>query len=79
MEDVINKIAEKFGKDARVIKLIAEHPLLFTRHIMENPDDVRPVMIRHLGKFIYKQFRSPEEKKVQTAKYLKRKSIAVNE
>ena len=77
MEEVIKQLALKYNMDVRVIKLICNHPLLFTKHIMEDPEDIRAVMIRYFGKFIFKLGKTVEEKKFNTEKHLARKSIAL--
>jgi len=76
MEEVIKELALKYNKDIRVTKAICEHPLLFTKHTIENPNDIRAIMIKYFGKFIPKYNKTVEDKQKNMDRYLKRKSIA---
>ncbi len=76
MEDIIKELSLKYNRDKRVIKLIAEHPLLFTKHCIQDPNNIRPVMIPYFGKFVLKFKKTVESKIYNTNKYLARKSIA---
>jgi len=78
MKEIYKQIAKQFGKDERVIKLICEHPLLFTKERMEDPNDMRPIMIMYWGKFVYKTTKTLDDKKNAIDRYLKKKSIAIN-
>ena len=77
MDEVIKELALKYDKDPRVIKLICYHPLLFSKHVIEDPEDERAIMIRYFGKFILKYNKNSESKKTNVDKYLHRKSIAL--
>jgi hypothetical protein len=76
MEEVIKELALKYNKDIRVTKAICEHPLLFVKHMIESPDNIRAIMIRYLGKFVPKNKKTIEDKQLNVAKHLQRKSIA---
>lgn len=53
--DDINKVlAIKFNRDVRVISLITRHPFRFTRDVMSDPEDHRPVHLMYFGKFAQK-------------------------
>ena len=76
MEDIIKQISLTIGKDKRVIECIVHHPLLFTKRVIENPEDIRAIMIPYFGKFVFKIFKTVEDKKRNVEKFLHRKSIA---
>jgi hypothetical protein len=76
MEDVIKQISLTIGKDKRVVECIVHHPLLFTKHVIEDPNDIRAIMIPYFGKFVFKIFKTVEDKKRNVEKFLHRKSIA---
>lgn len=77
MDDIIRELALKYDKDPRVIKLICYHPLLFAKHVIEDPEDERPIMIRYFGKFVLKYNKSKLDKKKNVDRYLFKKSIAL--
>jgi len=77
MDEVIKELALKYDRDPRVIKLICYHPLLFAKHIMEDPDDERAIMIRYFGKFTLKYGKTSDDKKSNVDKYLRKKAIAL--
>jgi hypothetical protein len=76
MEDIIKQISLTVGKDKRVIECIVHHPLLFTKRVIENPEDIRAVMIPYFGKFVFKTMKTLEDKKCNMQKFLRKKSIA---
>jgi len=76
MDEIIKKLSLKYNKDKRVIKLIAEHPLLFTKNRIKDPDDNRPIMIPYFGKFVFKFGKTLEGKKLNVLKLLSKKHIA---
>ena len=78
MKEIYKQIAKQFDKDERVVKLICEHPLLFTKHKMEDPIDIRPIMIMYFGKFVFKRTKSLDDKNKAIETYLKKKSIAID-
>jgi len=47
-------------KDPRVIQAIVYHPMLFAKHKMADPDDIRPIRIRYFGVFTGKYMRNKE-------------------
>lgn len=53
-ERIIKDISLCRFKDPRVIKTIVNHPILFTKRVMSNPDDYRSVRIRYFGVFTQK-------------------------
>jgi hypothetical protein len=70
MEDIVNKLSLKYNKDKRVIKLICEHPLLFVKNRIKDPNDIRSIMIPYFGKFVFKFGKTLEDKKHNTEKNL---------
>lgn len=42
------------GVDQRVVRLVADYPLKFSRDRMSDPDDWRAIMIRYFCKFVPK-------------------------
>lgn len=78
MKEIYKQIAKQFGKDERVVKLICEHPLLFTKHRMEDPNDLRPIMITHFAKFVLKTTKTVKDKELSLKRYLTKKSIAMS-
>ena len=59
LEDkIIRGIANKYGKDPRVVREIVYHPLLFTKRRMEDPLEDRPVRIRYFGAFVQKNIKN---------------------
>ena len=86
LDEIIKELAIKYNKDIRVIKLICEHPLFFTKYHIADPNDVRPIMIRYLAKFVPKFGVTLEKKIANTVrhdkvreKYNKSISIATEE
>jgi hypothetical protein len=77
MEEVIKQLALKYNIDWRVVKLICYHPLLFAKHVMEDPDDDRAIMIRYFGKFVLKYNKTKVDKKKNVDRHLYKKSIAL--
>jgi hypothetical protein len=51
---IINDIHLRYRKDKRVIREVVSHPILFTKHRMEDENDWRPIRIRYFGVFMYK-------------------------
>jgi hypothetical protein len=47
-------------KEDRVIRKIAYHPLLFSKRVMEDDNDERPIRIRYFGCFVLKSKKSKE-------------------
>lgn len=76
MEEIIKELSLKYNKDKRVIKLICEHPLLFVKNHIKDPNDIRSIMIPYFGKFVFKFGKTLEGKKFNTDKNLSRKFIA---
>lgn len=76
-DEIIKELSLKYDKDPRVIKLICYHPLLFAKHVIEDPNDDRPIMIRYFGKFVMKHFKSKDDKKKNVDRFLHKKSIAL--
>lgn len=76
MEEIIKELSLKYNKDKRVIKLICEHPLLFVKNRIKDPNDIRSIMIPYFGKFVFKFGKTLEGKKLNTDKNLSRKFIA---
>jgi hypothetical protein len=76
MEEIIKELSLKYNKDKRVIKLICEHPLLFVKNRIKDPNDIRSIMIPYFGKFVFKFGKTVEDKKLNTDKNLSRKFIA---
>jgi hypothetical protein len=76
MEEIIKELSLKYNKDKRVIKLICEHPLLFAKYRMKDPNDIRPIMIPYFAKFVFKLGRTIEDKKRNTEKNFYQRIIA---
>lgn len=76
MEEIIKQISIQTGKDQRVIKVICEHPFLFSKHVIEDPNDDRPVMIKYFGKFVCKHAITTFTMNLNVKRYLKNKAIA---
>ena len=53
-DEIIGRLAKKYGKDARTIREIVYSPLKFAKRIITNPGDTRPVRIRYFGVFVEK-------------------------
>lgn len=63
MDDVLKDISLRFYKNIRVVKVICEHPLLFVKKRMEDPEDIRAIMITYFGKFVLKPSKTIEDKR----------------
>lgn len=64
-ERLVKKISKRKKMDERVVRLIADSPLKFTRDVMANPDDPRSVRIRYFAAFTPKyKYLSDEEKEL---------------
>jgi hypothetical protein len=74
MDKVIKDLSLRYYKDVRVIKTICEHPLLFTKRKIEDPTNLRAIMIRYLGKFVPKHGKTVEDKQKNYDRYLLNKS-----
>jgi len=59
-ERIIKSISLDKFKDPRIIQHIVNHPILFAKHVMANPDDYRPVRIRYFGVFTQKYMYNKE-------------------
>lgn len=76
-KEIINEIAKRKNMDPRVVSLIANYPFHFTRKVMKEPEDYRPVRIRYFGLFalkpkyysgkVPKNYNKVGNKKVETA------------
>jgi hypothetical protein len=51
---IIRNLAAKYKKDPRIIEAIVYSPLKFTKRVIENPRDDRPVRIKYFGVFTQK-------------------------
>ena len=51
---IIRDLAAKYKKDPRIIEAIVYSPLKFTKRVIENPQDDRPVRIKYFGVFTQK-------------------------
>jgi len=51
---IIRDLAAKYKKDPRIIEAIVYSPLKFTKRVIENPQDDRPVRIKYFGVFVQK-------------------------
>jgi hypothetical protein len=51
----IKELSLRYGKDKRIIQSIAHFPIKFTKRVMADPSDNRPVRIRYFGAFIQKE------------------------
>jgi len=78
MEEVIKQIASKYNKDIRVTKAICEYPLLFAKRRIEDPNDIRPIMITYFGKFVLKKEKSIEDKEKNVERLNKLKANRLN-
>lgn len=76
MDDIIKQLSIQLGKDKRVVEQIVHHPLLFTKHMIEDPNTIRPIMIPFFGKFVFKFGKTIEDKKLNVLKYLSKRTIA---
>jgi hypothetical protein len=47
-------------KSPQVIQYIVNHPMLFAKRVMSDPDDYRPVRIRYFGVFTQKYMHNKE-------------------
>jgi len=74
MNKVIKDLSLRYCKDVRVIKTICEHPLLFTKHKIEDSTNIRAIMIRYLGKFVPKHGKTLEDKQRNVKRFLDRKN-----
>jgi hypothetical protein len=74
MDKVIKDLSLRYYKDVRVIKSICEHPLLFTKRKIEDPTNLRAIMIRYLGKFVPKHGKTIENKQKNVKRFLDRKN-----
>jgi hypothetical protein len=53
-DDILRELSHKFNKDIRHIKTICYYPIRFTKEIIENTLDDRPIRIRYFGAFTQK-------------------------
>ena len=61
-DKIIKELSLKHGKDPRIIRQIATFPLKFTKRIMADYNDERPIRIRYFGAFVQKDFYNKETK-----------------
>jgi len=52
---LLTKLANKYGIDKRIVKEVVYSPLKFTRDIISDDVDERPIRIRYFGAFIQKK------------------------
>ena len=69
MDDVLKDISLRFYKNIRVTKAICEHPLLFAKQRIEDPNDIRPIMIMYFAKFVMKNRKTMENKQTNVKKH----------
>jgi len=48
---LIRELAKEYGIDIRVVRQIVYYPFLFTKHAIQNKDDITAIRHRHLGVF----------------------------
>jgi hypothetical protein len=53
-DDLVKKLSRKTSIDPRVVRLVIDYPIKFTRDRMSDPEDERPVRIRYFAVFIPK-------------------------
>ena len=53
---IVKELSLKYGKDERIIRNIAYFPFKFTKRIMADYNDNRPVRIRYFGAFVQKDY-----------------------
>lgn len=68
-ELIMKDISLRFYKDMRVIKAICHHPFLFSKKKIEDPNDIRAIMIPHFGKFVMKALKTMDSKIRNVKKY----------
>lgn len=59
-DQIIKHISLIKFKDPRIIQTIVQHPMLFAKKTMADPDDFRPIRIRYFGVFVQKYMRNKE-------------------
>ena len=59
-EILIRDLAAQYKKDPRIIESIVYSPLKFTKKVINDPTEERPVRIRYLGAFVQKATRSKD-------------------
>lgn len=64
---LIDQLSFKYGMDKRVVQEVVHYPLLFTKRVMNDGADDRPIRIRSLGVFAYRGSR--DKQKVEKPKY----------
>lgn len=50
-EDKVRKLSSKYGVDARVVRMLVDYPLLFSRNKIADDTDYRPIRIRYFATF----------------------------
>ena len=53
-EQIIEEMVSKFNLDKRVLREVCYYPIRFTKRVMEDPADPRPIRIRYFGVFTQK-------------------------
>lgn len=54
-DKLVKQLSKKHGIDPRVVRLIADYPIKFFKHVAGDDTDLRPVRIRYMGVFIPKK------------------------
>ena len=50
-KELIRELAKKYGVDVRVIRTMVYYPYIFSKNVMQDPHDNRPIRHRYLGAF----------------------------
>lgn len=53
-DKLVKELAEKYGVDPRIVRLIVDYPIKFSRDKISDPEDMRPIRIRYFGVFLPK-------------------------
>lgn len=48
-KQLLREIAQELKIDLRVVREVGYYPLIYLKHRISNPDEDKPVRIRHLG------------------------------
>ena len=53
-EELVKRLANKHRLDGRVVRLIVDYPIKFTKERMADDEDWRPIRLRYFGVFLPK-------------------------
>ena len=75
---IIRDLAAKYKKDPRIIEAIVYSPLKFTKKVIEDPNDDRPIRIKYFGVFVQKPIFNKDTRMKKLIEDLRKDMVATS-